>query len=188
MKQKSLSVLTLLLLSISAASSLEIQGVKIPQQVTVDGETLSLNGAGLRTVSIAFIPIKIYVAAFHTPAPLKSADAVQASPGPLQFTFTFLRAVSQSQVTQAWQDQIQTSMTYTYPGMEKDRQAFIGMFGPLSQGGVEMVQLVGQETRVYDNGVFKGAIQGRDFQKAFLSVWFGSNPAQEDLKTALLGN
>jgi len=188
MKQKSLAVLALLVLSISSAFPLENQGVRIPPQVTVNGETLLLNGAGLRTVSIAFIPIKIYVAAFHSPTPLKSVDAVLASPGPLQFTFTFLRSVSQSQVTQAWQDQIQASMTYTYPGIEKDREAFIGMFGPLSQGGVEMVQLVGQETRVFDNGALKGTIQGRDFQKAFLSVWFGSNPAQQDLKTALLGN
>jgi hypothetical protein len=51
-----------------------------------------------------------------------------------------------------------------------------------------MIQLVGTETQIYDNGQLKGAIQGRDFQKAFLSMWFGSNPVQQDLKTALLGN
>lgn len=188
MKQKFLAPLAVLLLCSQAAFPLEIQGVKVPKTVSVDGQALTLNGAGLRTVSIAFIPIKVYVAAFHAPALLKTPAAVMASPGPLQFNFTFLRAVNQSQVTQAWQDQMQTSVTYTYPGLDKDRAAFIGMFGPLDQGGVEMVQLVGNETRVFDSGKLKGSIQGRDFQKAFLSVWFGSNPAQTDLKTALLGN
>jgi len=183
-----LAALAILAAMTSHAFPLEIQGVNVPQTVSVDGETLSLNGAGLRTVSLAFIPIKVYVAAFHAPAPLKTPAAVMASPGPLQFNFTFLRAVNQSQVTQAWQDQMQTSVTYNYPGLDKDRAAFIGMFGPLAQGGVEMVQLVGTETRVFDSGKPKGSIQGRDFQKAFLSVWFGSNPAQPDLKTALLGN
>ena len=188
MKQKTCAALAVLLLSIPSAFPLEIEGVKVPPQSSVNGQSLSLNGAGLRTVSIAFIPIKAYVAAFYTPAPLKSEEAVLASPGPLQFTFTFLKSVSQTQAVNAWQSQIQASMTYTYPGIEKDRTAFIGMFGAINQGGTEMIQLVGSETQVYDNGKLKGTIQGRDFQKAFLSVWFGSNPVQQDLKAALLGN
>jgi hypothetical protein len=188
MKQKTCAALAVLLLSIPSAFPLEIEGVKVPPQSSVNGQSLSLNGAGLRTVSIAFIPIKAYVAAFYTPAALKSEEAVLASPGPLQFTFTFLKSVTQTQAVNAWQSQIQASMTYSYPGIEKDRTAFIGMFGAINQGGTEMIQLVGSETQVYDNGKLKGTIQGRDFQKAFLSVWFGSNPVQQDLKAALLGN
>jgi hypothetical protein len=188
MKQKTCAALAVLLLSIPAAFALEIEGVKVPPQSSVNGQSLTLNGAGLRTVTIAFIPIKAYVAAFYTPAPLKSEEAVLASPGPLQFTFTFLKSVTQTQAVNAWQSQIQASMTYSYPGIEKDRTAFIGMFGAINQGGTEMIQLVGSETQVYDNGKLKGTIQGRDFQKAFLSVWFGSNPVQQDLKAALLGN
>jgi hypothetical protein len=188
MKHKTCAALAVLLLSIPSAFPLEIEGVKVPPQSSVNGQSLSLNGAGLRTVTIAFIPIKAYVAALYTPAPLKSEEAVLASPGPLQFTFTFLKSVSQTQAVNAWQSQIQASMTYSYPGIEKDRTAFIGMFGAINQGGTEIIQLVGSETQVYDNGKLKGTIQGRDFQKAFLSVWFGSNPVQQDLKAALLGN
>ena len=188
MKSKSLTSFALLLLSIQAVFPLEIQGVQVPPQVSVNGQTLTLNGAGLRTVTIAFIPIKAYVAAFYTPSPLKSEEAVLASPGPMQFTFTFLKSVSQGQVTDAWQSQIKASMTYNYPGVEKDCSAFVGMFGALAQGGVEMVQLIGTETLIYDSGQLKGTILGRDFQKAFLSMWFGSNPVQQDLKAALLGN
>ena len=189
MKQKIVPALALLLFStLPSAFPLEIEGVKVPPQSSVNGQSLSLNGAGLRTVTIAFIPIKAYVAAFYTPSPLKSEEAVLASPGPMQFTFTFLKSVSQGQVTDAWQSQIKASMTYNYPGVEKDCAAFVGMFGALAQGGVEMVQLIGSETRIYDSGQLKGTIPGRDFQKAFLSMWFGSNPVQQDLKAALLGN
>jgi hypothetical protein len=189
MKQKIVPAIALLLFStLPSAFPLEIEGVKVPPQSSVNGQSLSLNGAGLRTVTIAFIPIKAYVAAFYTPTPLKSEEAVLASPGPLQFTFTFLKSVSKTQAVNAWQSQIQASMTYSYPSIEKDRTAFLGMFGAINQGGTEMIQLVGSETQVYDNGKLKGTIQGRDFQKAFLSVWFGSNPVQQDLKAALLGN
>ena len=180
--------LVFFLLALPSAFSLQINGVEVQPQVTVNGQTLTLNGAGVRTVSIAFFPIKAYVAAFYTPAPLKSEKSVLASPGPLQFTFTFLKSVNQGQVTDAWQSQIQASMTSAYPGIEKDKAAFVAMFGPIAQGGSEMIQLFGNETQIYDNGQLKGAIQGRDFQKAFLRMWFGSNPVQQDLKTALLGN
>ena len=171
-----------------ASLPLVIQGVTPPPQVEVSGQTLQLNGAGLRSFTLLLVPIKIYVAAFYTPAALRTADAVMASVGPMQFDFTFLRAVGQSDVSKAWSSQFAQSVTYTYPGYEKDRDAFIAMFGPLSSGGVEQVRFVGTNTVIYDQGTKKGTIPGRDFQKSFLSLWFGANPVAPDLKTALLGN
>ena len=178
-------LILLFTLTFSPAHAIEIQGVTPVPQVQVSGQTLQLNGAGLRTFTLLMIPIKIYVAAFYTPGPLRTAEAVMNSGGPMQFDFTFLRAVGQADVTKAWSSQFAQSASYTYPGYASDRDAFIAMFGPLSGGGVE---LVGTNTIVIDQGVIKGTIPGRDFQKAFLSLWFGSKAVSPDLKTALLGN
>lgn len=167
--------------------ALEIQGVTVPPQVQVAGDSLQLNGAGLRTFSLLMVPIRIYVAAFYTPAALRTADAVMASSGPMEFDFTFLRAVGQSDVSKAWSSQFAQSVSYTYPGYARDRDAFIAMFGPLSSGGVEQVRFIGTNTVVFDQGTKKGTIPGCDFQKSFLSLWFGSNPVATDLKEALLG-
>jgi hypothetical protein len=185
---KKLIPILALLMSIPFASAVEIQGVKVPPSVQVNGQTLPLNGAGLRTFSLLMVPIKIYVAAFYAPTPLKSEADVLASPGPLEFSFTFLRAVGASDVAKAWSSQFAASASYTYAGYEKDRDAFVGMFGPLQQGGVQTVQLIGTDTLVFDQGTQKGTIAGRDFQRAFLSMWFGSNAVSADLKSALLGN
>jgi len=183
-----LAVLAALLFStIHQAPALQIEGVDIPPQATVSGKTLQLNGAGLRTVVLLIVPIKAYVASFYAPAPLRSAKAVMASPGPLQLNFTFLQGVGQSQVTDAWTAQFKDSVTFTYAGFEADRDKFIRMFGPLKKGGVETVVIDGDDTRVYDGGALKGTIAGRNFQKAFLSLWFGSNPVMPELKSALLG-
>jgi hypothetical protein len=54
--------------------------------------------------------------------------------------------------------------------------------------GTQTVEFVGTTTRVIENGQLKGTINGRDFQKAFLSLWFGSNPVMPSLKSALLGS
>jgi hypothetical protein len=180
--------LFILTFTISSSYALQIQGVTVPSNVQVAGQPLQLNGAGLRTFSLVMVPIKIYVAAFYAPEPLRSASAVTASPGPIQFDFTFLRNVGQSDVTRAWSSQFAQSVSYTYPGYERDRDAFIGMFGPLKNGGMERVQFVGTNTLVYDSGTLKGTIAGREFQKSFLSLWFGSKPVAADLKSALLGN
>ena len=173
---------------LTPASALQIEGVNVPAQTTVSGKTLPLNGAGLRTVTLVFLPIKAYVASFYAPAPVRSEADVAASPGPFQFNFTFLQGVGQGQVTDAWNAQFKTSATATYPGLASDQAKFVAMFGPLKKGGVETVEIDGNATRVYDNGTLKGTIQGADFQKAFLSMWFGSNPVMPGLKTALLGN
>jgi hypothetical protein len=187
MMKKFLIVLVALLGMSLPGVALEIQGVTVPPQVQVAGNSLQLNGAGLRTFTLLMVPIRIYVAAFYTPATLRTAEAVMESAGPMQFDFTFLRAVGQSDVTKAWSSQFAQSASYTYPGYEKDRDAFIAMFGPLSSGGVEQVRFVGTNTVIYDQGTKKGIIPGRDFQKSFLSLWFGSNPVAADLKSALLG-
>ena len=175
------------LLCLHPLLAVQIEGVNISQSAKINGETLQLNGAGLRSFSLAFIPIKIYVASLYTPQPLRSAHAIMDSQGPMQFDFTFLRAVGQSDVTKAWSSQFSQSIGYTYSGSAKDRDAFIAMFGSLQKMGVEQVRLIGTNTVVYDQGTRKGTIEGRNFQRSFLSLWFGSNPVSSDLKNALLG-
>lgn len=166
----------------------EIEGFEIASQVSISGKTLSLNGAGVRTVTLLILPVKAYVAAFYTPSPLRSEKAVVASPGPLVFTFTFLQGVSADQVRQAWRAQLDTSVTKTYPTFTTDRDVFASSFGPMKRGGMHTVEIEGQETRVFDGSKLIATISGRNFQAAFSGMWFGSNPVQESLKQALLGN
>lgn len=165
----------------------EVEGVTIPPNVTLAGKSLQLNGTAVRNFRWLSIPIRIYVAAFYTPAPLRSAKEAMASQGPLQFNFIFLRDVNQQQVTEAWQKQMAASAGITYDGYEKDRDRFVGMFGPLKTGGTQTVELIGQDTVVTDQGIPKGTIPGRNFQKAFLSMWFGENPVSDSVKSGLLG-
>ena len=134
------------------------------------------------------------MAGFYTNIPLHSAESVFAAlddrdiHSNMQLDFTFLRSVDQGRVTDAWKQQLAHSVDYTYPGYEQDRDFFIACFGPIKNGGMETVQLLANGTTVLiDQTVQKGVIDGRDFQKAFLSMWFGPKAVGEDLKTGLLG-
>ena len=159
-----------------------------PETKQVNGMTLQRNGSGVRSLFFFGVPIKVYTADFYTLAPLRNWEAVQQCNGPKHMEFTFLRSVGQGQVTQAWQRQLDASVTHLYEGYENDRERFVGMFGPISSGGKMEIHLLGEDTVVVDQGVHKGAIRGRNFQRAFLSMWFGEKAVQPDLKHGLLGS
>jgi hypothetical protein len=109
--------------------------------------------------------------------------------GPLQLDFTFLRYVSQSRVVSAWTQQLDHSVTYRdYEGYQADRDRFIRLAsgGPIENKGTQSVQLLGDDTRIIDQGRLTGIIHGRNFQRSFLSMWFGSMAVSENLKANLL--
>ena len=160
-----------------------------PAQETklVDGVTLFRNGEGVRNFSIFGMDVRIYVAGFWTAEQLQSIEEVLACEQPKQMDFTFLRTVGQGRVSGAWQHQLAASVTYKYEGYEADRDAFINAFGQIESGGTESVLMIGDETRLVDQGVLKGIIHGKDFQRSFLSMWFGEQAVTADLKAGLLG-
>lgn len=164
--------------------------VKWPSVKHVDGVALKKNGHGVRSINFFGWDINVYVAGFYSASPLLSEKDVwhsHRSNIPMQFDFTFLRTVDQGRVVSAWSQQLEHSVSYKYDGYESDRDAFIKLFtNKIENGGTQTVQLVGGNTVMVDQGVHKGNIPGRDFQRAFLSMWFGERAVAEDLKANLL--
>lgn len=192
-----------------------VEGVELPGHRVVDGTHLIRNGHGMRSITYFGIGIRIYVAAMYSAEPILSADQAMGTTasegsrdtsritmdasrssapntddtGPLQLDFTFLRYVRQSQVVSAWTQQINHSVTYRdYEGYQADKDRFISLasVGPIENHGTQSVQMVGDETRIIDQGKLTGVIHGRNFQRSFLSMWFGSMAVSEDLKSNLL--
>lgn len=166
------------------AGAVRILTTDVPEKIDVGGQSLMLNGAGVRVATI--LKVKVYVASFYAPAPLVTPDEVMASKGPFRFDFVFQRAFDAKDVQDAWVWQFKESNEHFYPDFEKDKAAFVAGFGALKKFGVETVEMVGDETRVIDQGRQTAVIKGRDFQKAFLSLWFGGKSVMPTLKTAFL--
>jgi Chalcone isomerase-like len=169
---------------------ISLEGVVLPAYEELgDGKVLYRNGHGLRSFSFYGLSMKMYVASVYSEAPLRNTDeALGCSGCPIAFHFTFLRSVSKGQVKLAWQKQLDWSASHTYEGYERDYHSFINMFGPMADHGTVTVKFIGDETLIWDQGELKGTIQGEDFQRAFLSIWFGERAVADDLKVALLGN
>jgi methyltransferase OMS1, mitochondrial len=153
----------------------------------VDGTTLYHNGEGVRKWNLLGFDFDIYIAKFWSAKPLLSEEEVMACDKPKQMEFTFLKGVSQRAVRAAWKRQMDASVTYRYDDYERDRDQFISMFDAIAEGGTVTVTLRGNETHIVDQGKIKGIIRGSNFQKAFLTMWFGSKAVTCELKQALLG-
>lgn len=174
----------------ATAASTPPERVELPTVKHVDGVPLKKNGHGVRSINFFGWDINVYVAGFYSAEPLLSEKDVWKSHGnnlPMQLDFTFLRTVDEGRVVSAWTQQLDHSVSYKYDGYESDRAVFIQMFtNKIENGGTQTVQLVGDKTVMVDQGVHKGNIVSRDFQRAFLSMWFGDRAVAEDLKANLL--
>ncbi len=183
---RTIFILPFILGSMAAGvSAREINNVAFPETVTVNERPLSLNGGGLRTATI--LNVKVYVAAFYSPKPLTTDNEVYGSPGPLRIDLHYVRAVGQAKVTEAWNWQFNASVVGDYPNYPIDRDAFVKLFGPIAKDEVITIETAGDDTLVYEDGKLKGAVSGKDFQRAFWSMWFGKKPVTPELKKQLLG-
>lgn len=174
----------------ASASTTASEKVELPSVKLVDGVPLKKNGHGIRSINFFGWNIDVYVAKLYSAVPLLSEEDVLDSHGknhPMQLDFTFLRDVDKGRVVSAWTQQLDYSVSYKYEGYETDRATFIEMLSSkIANGGTQTVQLIGENTVIVDQGVHKGHIQGRHFQRAFLSMWFGAQAVAEELKKNLL--
>jgi long-chain acyl-CoA synthetase len=60
-------------------------------------------------------------------------------------------------------------------------------FGEVKEKDVVTLDFVDGGTRIGLNGAAKGTIPGDAFNRALTRIWLGENPAQADLKKAMLG-
>jgi Chalcone isomerase-like len=170
-------------------SARQLDDVSLPDSVTIDGTSvpLQLNGMGYRTKFI----FKIYVGALYTKSRVDSRDAVQALKGPKRIVMHIVYdEVSSEKMADAWKEGFEENNSDDQlKKLETRLQTFIAYFPDLKEGDVVLLDYVpASGTRVTINGKQLGVIEGADFYAALLDVWLGDEPADDDLKDAMLGN
>lgn len=86
------------------ASAGELQGVKLPDQITLEGKNLTLNGMGLRTVVRFGFTVKVYVAGLFLESKSKDTDEILNSPGIKRLVMTFVRPVDRDALLEAFRN------------------------------------------------------------------------------------
>ena len=178
-------LIVLLMVSMYPALAAEVAGVRLADQVEVGDQVLVLNGAGLRKKYF----VKVYVAGLYLPEKNRSAEKIINSSGPCQVSMHFLRDVGADKITEGWTEGFtKNSEPGDMQGLQNRLNEFSAMFEDMEEGDEIILRYIPElGTQVTTRGVQKGIIPGEDFQRALLSVWFGEQPADADLRKAMLG-
>ena len=172
-------------LACGGARASECKGVSFPEQMQVDGTTLTVNGLGLRQATM--FKVSVYVAALYVTAKSSDAGAILAN-APAELILQFVRDVGASDIAKSWNEGFEKNAKAELPALT-DRIATLDGFMTDVKSGQQMVFSFkpGAGVQVSVNGAAKGTIKGDDFAKALLSIWLGPEPPNPEIKAGLLG-
>ena len=184
-----LAAALLLMLASTQALAATVSGVKLEDQVTVNGSSLVLNGAGLRT---KYLLADVYVAALYLPQKTGDADAIIGAAEPRRISLTMKRDVDTATMTKAFHEGVSNNLsaaelTALKPKLDQLDQSFRKVTALKSGDVIDLDFGADGTTRVSYNGQLQDSIGGADLAAALLKIWLGGKPVQDDLKRALLG-
>ena len=169
----------------------ELEGVTLADRVRVDGQELQLNGIALRTRMVFF---KVYVAGLYLPERTTTVPAVLAAKGAKRIHLTMVRDANSEQFVESIltglrlnhsEAELEAIKVQTDELMAMIRKA---AFAPKGTSIVlDYAPSDGGTTLFVDGKAAGRPMAGEEFFRALLRIWLGENPAQEDLKDALLG-
>ncbi|HET7774435.1 MAG TPA: chalcone isomerase family protein [Burkholderiaceae bacterium] len=188
MKRLLAAALLSLTATFNAAHAAEVEGVKIPDQVSVAGQSLVLNGAGMRSR----FGFKVYVGALYLPRKTGNPGDIYASKGAKRVQLSIVRDLSAKDLGEAFLKGVRENLT---PEELQKVSTQIVQFGqifatiPGAKPGdvVTLDYIPSRGTVVTAAGKEQAPIPGDDFFDAVLKIWLGNKPVQADLKEAMLG-
>lgn len=166
----------------------QLGDITFPDTVTLeDTDTaIQLNGMGYRTKFI----FKIYVGGLYLQSKVNSRDAAQALTGPKRVVMHFVYdEVGREKIINGWNEGFEENSSDEQLSKLQSRLDTLNSYFPdLKAGDVILLDYIpAKGTRVTINDAVKGVIPGNDFYAALLDVWLGDEPADDDLKEAMLG-
>lgn len=178
-----------LALALPAARAATFEGQSFPDTVTIAGDTLRLNGLGLRAVAW----LKGYVAGLYLGRPASTPQDAVSQPGAKRLTLRMLQEAPTTEFIKA----VDKGVSRNTPAADRPALAArvqqwndaIASIGKVRPGDtVNLDYVPGRGMTMTHNGAVRGAtIPGDDFYAAVLRIFLGDRPADARLKAGLLG-
>jgi hypothetical protein len=188
MRRLMILVLIALVLGIALYAK-ELEGVRMPDQVTVGSALLKLNGMGVRVKKVAFVSVKVYVAGLFLVTPAADPAQILAADEPRQLIMQFLyKKVEKEKLVEGWAEGFKNNSGAKEAALKPRIEKFDAMWSDMMAGDRAVLTYIpGTGTKVEIKGKEVGLIEGKDFADALFAIWLGPKPPNEDLKKGLLG-
>src|SRR6185436_14974476 len=167
------------------AIALTLAGVNLEDRVTVNGQTLVLNGAGLRKKFI----IKVYVGGLYLPVKNANPQTITNTDSARRQVMHFLYSVSKDQMCEAWEEGLKDNTKNPSAEVKANFTTLCSWMEPIPKGNrLVLTYVPGSGTTVEINGKAKGTLAGKATADAILATWLGPKPGPgEDFKNGVLG-
>jgi len=172
-----------------AGTAVDLAGVRFEPQIQLGGQTLVLNGAGIRYKAV----FKVYAAGLYLAAKAGTPEAVLAAPGAKRIQVVLLRSIDANEFGKILSSGIQNNASRdeflaALPGISRMGEA-ASQYKQLVAGDTMTVEWVpGVGTTLFVKGKPEvGPYKEPAFFNAMAKIWLGKSPADHLLKDALLG-
>lgn len=162
----------------------EVAGISMPESITVEGQTLALNGMGLRKKLF----FKVYVAGLYLQNKSGNASQVISSDQIKRVDMVMMRDLGRGKITEAVEAGFEKNNSAQMPALKKRLDRFNAGIRDLKDGDHLTITYVPETGTILEGqGNEKLVIEGKDFGDALFSVWLGDYPVDENLKNGMLG-
>lgn len=187
--------LTALMLSLACVAATpawaarEVRGIKFEDTTALAGQTLQLNGAGVRVRVV----VDVYAVGLYIPRKEATVAGILDMAGPKSMHIVLLRDLTGEDFADAMvkgfrKNTSDNEYAKFLPRIEAIRDTMLTL-GSVKKGSAIHIDFVpGAGTRAVIGGIQKGSdIPGEDFYAAVLKIWIGTHPVDSGLKEGLLG-
>ncbi len=170
------------LMALPAHADTTVAGVTFKDSAEVSGQTLKLNGAGLRTRFM----VKVYAIGLYLPSPARDAAAVMKQDGPKRIVMVMKRNVSKSTMGDAIREGFERNSSANLGALQARLDTLLQELPDLKENDVITITITPDKGTQFKSPKSEIGIPGKDFSDALLGVWLGAKPADADVKKALL--
>ncbi|PWV63224.1 chalcone isomerase family protein [Plasticicumulans acidivorans] len=184
---RSLLLGALLAVALPSALPAELAGVTLAPTVSLDGRTLILNGAGIRTRFL----FKVYVAGLYLSQPSDEAVRVLDSREPRRIELRMLRELDADTLFAALESGLRANLTAAelagFAPRIAELDEIFRRVGKAASGDRITLDVDARGVTISVNEQRQGRLDDAAFARALLSIWLGAHPVDSALKRALLG-
>ena len=162
-----------------------VAGVKLDDTVTVNGQTLVLNGAGVRKKLF----IKVYAGALYLPSKQRDAATILDADMPRRMVMHFVFDVGKGKIAEAWTEGLEANTPNASADVKNAFRTLSSWMEDMKKGQeIVLTYVPTTGTTVEVKGKVKGTLPGKAVADAILATWIGPKPGPgSDFKNAVLG-
>ncbi len=164
-----------------------INDVTLPATMKAGDASIVLNGGGVRKK----VFFKLYVGGLYLSEKSSDANAIinadKAMAVKLEITSGM---ISSDNMSEAISEGFEKSTNGNIAPLKSQIAKFIDTFkkSEIVEGNVfDIIYVPGVGIQSYKNGKLQSTVKGMDFKKALFGIWLCDEPADDDLKEAMLG-